>query len=157
MKVKECFTLLHYKLHSEKKRLIQFTKTKLEWPIIKCLVIIVNARSFRALRKLSDEERVWALDPIEAGIYPHAVADQLNIHPSTIFWCYSRHPALDFHEDMHLSNCGKATFCGWDQFGENVETPTRTRYTSHLGTDSKEFEFPASDTEKTTRLEGPSV
>ena len=114
------------------------------------------ARSFRALRKLSDEERVWALGPIEAGIYAHDVADQFNIHRSTIFRCYSRHPALDIHEDMHFRNCGKAMFCGRDQSGEDVETSTRTRCTSHLGTDSQEksLNFRLQIQEK--RLEGPS-
>ena len=45
---------------------------------------MANARPFRALRKLSDEERARDLGRMEAGIHPQDVANQFNVHRSTI-------------------------------------------------------------------------
>ena len=45
---------------------------------------MANARPFRALRKLSDEEAALALGRIEAGIHLQDVANQFNVHCSTI-------------------------------------------------------------------------
>ena len=52
---------------------------------------MANARPFRALRKLSDEERVRALGRIEAGIHPQDVANQFNVHRSTIIRLRDHH------------------------------------------------------------------
>ena len=54
---------------------------------------MANARPFRALRKLSDEERARALGCIEAGIHPQDVASQFNVHHSTIIRLRDHHRA----------------------------------------------------------------
>ena len=54
---------------------------------------MANARPFRALRKLSAEERVRALGRIEAGIHPQDVANQFNVHRSTIIRLRDHHRA----------------------------------------------------------------
>ena len=54
---------------------------------------MANARPFRALKKLSDEERSHALGRIEAGIHPQDVANQFNVHRSTIIRLRDRHRA----------------------------------------------------------------
>ena len=54
---------------------------------------MANARLFRALRKLFDEERAWALGRIEAGIHSKDVANQFNVHRSTIIRLPDRHRA----------------------------------------------------------------
>ena len=45
---------------------------------------MANAMPFRALIKLSDEERARALGHIEAGIHSQDVANQFNVYCSTI-------------------------------------------------------------------------
>ena len=45
---------------------------------------MANAMPFRALRKLSDEERARALGSNEAGIHPQDVANRFNVHHSNI-------------------------------------------------------------------------
>ena len=54
---------------------------------------MANARPFRALRKLSDEERARALGRVEAGIHPQDAAYQFNVHCSTIIRLRDRHRA----------------------------------------------------------------
>ena len=54
---------------------------------------MANARPFRALRKLSDEERARALGHMEAGIHPQDVANQFNVHRSTIIRLRDHHRA----------------------------------------------------------------
>ena len=55
---------------------------------------MANTRPFRALRKLSDEERALALGRIEAGIHPQDVANQFKGHHSTIIRLRDRHQTM---------------------------------------------------------------
>ena len=52
---------------------------------------MANVRPFRALRKLSVEERARALGRLEARIHPENVANQFNVHHSTICRLRQRH------------------------------------------------------------------
>ena len=64
---------------------------------------IANARPFRALRKLSDEEIARALGCIEAGIHPQDVTIQFNVHRSTIIRFCDRHRATGTVSDRPRS------------------------------------------------------
>ena len=64
---------------------------------------MANARPCRALRKPSDEERAWALGRIEAGIHPQDVANQFNVHRSTIIRLRDRHRATGTVSDRPRS------------------------------------------------------
>ena len=70
---------------------------------------MVNARPFRALRKLSDGERTRALGRIEAGIHPQDVANQFNVHRSTIIRLRDRHRATCTFSDRPRSGRPKVT------------------------------------------------
>ena len=72
-------------------------------------VIMANARHFRALRKLSDEERARALGRMEAGIHPQDVANQFNVHRSTIIRLRDRHRATGTVSDRPRSGRPKVT------------------------------------------------
>ena len=110
---------------------------------------MANARPFRALRKLSDEERARALGRMEAGIHPRDVANQFNVHRSTIIRLRDRHRATGTVSDRPRSGRPKVTTQHEDRYiavtvarrrfvDENVETTTGTRCTSHLGADCQE-------------------
>ena len=73
------------------------------------IVIMANARPFRALRKLSDEERAWALGRMETGIHPQDVANQFNVHRSTIIRLRDRHQATGTVSDRPRSGRPKVT------------------------------------------------
>ena len=79
---KNLFNQLHNQLHSLHDFLLKILF--LISPKSHFNVIMANARPFRTLSKLSDEERAWALGRIEAGIHPQDVANQFNVHGSTI-------------------------------------------------------------------------
>ena len=64
---------------------------------------------FRALRKLSDEERARAPGHIEAGIHPQDVANQFNVHRSTIIRLRDRHRATGTVSDLPRSGRPKVT------------------------------------------------
>ena len=64
---------------------------------------MANARHFRALRKLSDEERAGALTCMEAGIHQQDVANQFNVHRSTIIRLRDRHRATGTVSDQPRS------------------------------------------------------
>ena len=70
---------------------------------------MANARPLRALRKLSDEERARALGRIEAGTRPQDVADQFNVHRSTIIRLRDRHQAMMTVSDWPRSERPKVT------------------------------------------------
>ena len=70
---------------------------------------MANARPFRALRKLSDEERARALGRMEAGIHPQDVANQFNVHRSTIIRLHDRHRATGTVSDRPRSGRSKVT------------------------------------------------
>ena len=63
---------------------------------------MANAWPFRALRRLSDEERARALGRIEAGIHPQDVSNQFNVHLSTIIRLRDRHQATGTLSDRKL-------------------------------------------------------
>ena len=52
---------------------------------------MANARPFRALRIPSDDERARALGCLKAGIHQQDVANQFNVHRSTIIRLRDRH------------------------------------------------------------------
>ena len=64
---------------------------------------MANTRPFRALRKLSDEERALALGRIEAGIHPQDVASQFKVHRSTIIRLRDRHQTMGTVSDQPRS------------------------------------------------------
>ena len=70
---------------------------------------MANARPFRALRKLSDEERVRSLGRMEAGIHRKDVANQFNVHRSTIIRLRDRHRATGTVSDRPRSGRPKVT------------------------------------------------
>ena len=70
---------------------------------------MANARHFRVLRKLSDDERPRALGRMEAGIHPQDVANQLNIHRSTIIPLRDSHRATGTVSDRPRSGRPKVT------------------------------------------------
>ena len=70
---------------------------------------MANARPFRVLRKLSDEERARALGRMEAGIHPQDVANQFNVHRSTIIRLRDRHRATGTVSDRPRSGRPKVT------------------------------------------------
>ena len=70
---------------------------------------MANARHFRALRKLSDEERARALGRMVAGIHPQDVANQFNVHPSTIIRLRDRHRATGTVSERPRSGRPKVT------------------------------------------------
>ena len=89
--------------------MLSFIKIKTELSFIKCLVIMANVRPFRALRKVSDEERARALGPLEAGIHQENVANQFNVHRSTIFRLRQCHRATGTVSDRPRSERPKCT------------------------------------------------
>ena len=70
---------------------------------------MANAMPFRALRKLSGEERAQALGCIEAGIHQQDVANQFNVHRSTIIRLHDRHRAMETVSDQPRSGRPKVT------------------------------------------------
>ena len=70
---------------------------------------MANTRPFRDLRKLSDEEWAWALGRLEAGIRPHDVANQFNVHRSTIIRLRDRHRATGTVSDRSRSGRPEVT------------------------------------------------
>ena len=64
---------------------------------------MANVRPFITLRKLSDEERAWALDGIEAGIHPQ------DVHRSTIIRLGDHHRATGTVSDRPRSGRPKVT------------------------------------------------
>ena len=70
---------------------------------------MANARPFRDLRKLSHEERARALGRMEAGIHPQDVANQFNVHRSTIIRLRDRHRATGTVSDRPRSGRPKVT------------------------------------------------
>ena len=70
---------------------------------------MANARPFRALRKISDEERAQTLGHIEAGIHPQDVANQFNLHRSTIIQLRDRHRAIGTVSDRPRSGRQKVS------------------------------------------------
>ena len=70
---------------------------------------MANARPFRALRKLSDEERARALGRIEADTHQQEVANQYNVHRSTIIRLRDRHRATGTVSDRPRSGRPKVT------------------------------------------------
>ena len=77
---------------------------------------MVNARPFRALNKLFDEERARTLGRIEAGIHPQDVANQFNVHRSTIIRLRDRHRATRTVSDRLRSRRPKVTTQHEDQY-----------------------------------------
>ena len=76
---------------------------------LNCQFIMAIARLFRALRKLFDEERARALGRIEAGIHSQNVANQFNVHRSTIIRLRDRHRATVTVSDRPRSGQPKVT------------------------------------------------
>lgn len=70
---------------------------------------MANARPFRALRKLTDEERARALGRLEAGAHPQDVANQFNVHRSTIVRIRQRHQATGAVSDRPRSGRPRVT------------------------------------------------
>ena len=64
---------------------------------------------FRALIMNSDEERAQALGRIEAGIHPQDVANQFNVHCSTIIRLRDHHRATETVSDRPRSGRPKVT------------------------------------------------
>ena len=111
---------------------------------------MANARPFRALRKLSDEERAQALGRIEGGIHPQDVANQFNVHRSTIIRLRDRHRATGTVSDRHRSGRPKVTTQHEDRYiavtrRHFVDGPSLERMLRHVESrcrlSGKEFDF----------------
>ena len=77
---------------------------------------MANVRPFRALRKLSVEERARALGRLEAGIHPENVANQSSVHHSTSFRLRQRHLTTGTVSDRPRSGQPKCMTQREDQY-----------------------------------------
>ena len=87
---------------------------------------MANKRPFRALRKLSDEERARELGRIEAGIRPQDVANLFSVHRSTIIRLHDRHRATGTVSDQPRSGRPKVTTQHEDRY--TAVTVSRRRF-----------------------------
>ena len=98
------FNQLHNQLHS----LHHFFVKRIRFLIspkshLNCQCYYGKCMPFRALRKLSVEERARALGRIEPGIHPQDVANQFSVYRSTIIRLCDRHRATGTLSDRPRS------------------------------------------------------
>ena len=87
---------------------------------------MAKARPHRPLRRLSDEDSARALGRLEAGIQPQDIANQFNVHRSTIVRLGQRYRATGSVKDLPRSGRPKVTTQREDRYMSRLITkPTK--------------------------------